>query len=143
MREIRIDYQRQRQRAHHHGSRQPRQNARQPHQGSRQPNRLSVRCAQHPGVRMVLAGTNHEWNTVRYICPMCSAMGLPMVEMATGVVSSYFADRGYGFVDNGGPRIFFHISDLQGRFTPYVGMPVTCRVEQNEKGLIGRQVQAR
>jgi len=139
MRQIKVDYQRQRFPARNHGQREARPVPRQAQPGHRQ----TVRCVQHPGVRMVLAGTNHEWNTVRYICPMCSAMGMPLVEMATGVVSSYFADRGYGFVDNGGPRIFFHISDLQGRFTPYVGMPVTCRVEQNERGLIGRQVQAR
>jgi cold shock CspA family protein len=98
------------------------------------------RCAQHPGVHMVLAGTNHQWNTMRLVCPMCNAMGRPPVEVATGVVSGYWPERGYGFVDNGGPRIFFHVSDLSAGVTPYVGMPVTCRVEQNERGLVGRQV---
>jgi cold shock CspA family protein len=92
---------------------------------------------------MVLAGSNPAWNTIRYLCPLCSAAGRPMLEMAAGVVSGYWPDRGYGFVDNGGPRIFFHVSDLAGQFTPYAGMPVTCLVEQNEKGLIGRQVQPR
>lgn len=92
---------------------------------------------------MVLAGTNPAWNTIRYLCPMCNAMGLPPVEVATGVVSGYWHDRGYGFIDNGGPRIFFHVSDLLERFTPYVGMPVTCLVEQNDRGLIGRQVRPR
>jgi len=92
---------------------------------------------------MVLAGTNPRWNTVRYLCPMCSAMGRPPIEVATGVVSGYWHDRGYGFIDNGGPRVFFHVSDLQGHFTPYVGMPVTCQVEENDKGLVGRQVRPR
>ena len=110
----------------------------------RKPNRSKApRCPQHPGVHMVLAGTNPGWNTVRYLCPMCSALGLPPAEMAMGVVSAYFADRGYGFIENGGPRVFFHISDLAAQVTPYVGMPVTCRVEQNEKGLIGREVAPR
>lgn len=59
------------------------------------------------------------------------------------MVSGYFPAKGYGFIDNGGPRIFFHISDLVGQFTPYIGMPVTCQVEQNERGLIGRQVTPR
>jgi cold shock CspA family protein len=130
MRQLRIEYQ--------HPPRAPRQPARQP-----QGNGKSPRCSRHPGVHMVLAGTNPAWNTIRYLCPMCSAMGLPPVEVATGVVSGYFAHKGYGFVDNGGPRIFFHVSDLASRFTPYVGMPVTCRVEQNERGLIGRQVAPR
>ena len=101
------------------------------------------RCADHPGVRMVLAGSNPRWNTVRYLCPMCNAMGRPPVEIATGVVSAYMADRGYGFIESGGPRIFFHISDWRGGNTPYVGMPVTCRVEANDKGLIGREVTPR
>lgn len=101
------------------------------------------RCSRHPGVHMVLAGTNAQWNTVRYLCPMCNAMGMPPVEIAAGVVSGYWAERGYGFIDNGGPRIFFHVSDLLGAWTPYVGVPVACVVEQNERGLIGRQVQPR
>lgn len=101
------------------------------------------RCARHPGVHMVLAGSNQQWNTVRYLCPMCNAMGQPPVEVATGVVSGYHADRGFGFIDNGGPRIFFHITDFTGPVTPYVGMPVTCQVGQNDRGLIGRQVQPR
>jgi cold shock CspA family protein len=126
MRQIRVDYQ--------HPPLPPRRPAPQPQGRGRTP-----RCTMHPGVHMVLAGSNPDWNTVRYLCPMCSAMGLPPIEVATGVVSGYWADRGYGFVDNGGPRIFFHISDLLGQFIPYVGMPVTCRVEQNERGLVGRQ----
>ena len=92
---------------------------------------------------LTLAGTNPAWNTIRYLCPMCSAMGLPPIEVATGVVSGYWQHKGYGFIDNGGPRIFFHVSDLAGHFTPYVGMPVTCRVEQNDRGLVGRQVAPR
>ena len=100
----------------------------------------TLRCPRHPGVHMVLAGTNSDWNTVRYLCPMCNAMGLPPAEVATGVVSAYFTDRGYGFIDNGGPRVFFHISDLASQFIPYVGMPVTCQVERNDRGLIGKQV---
>jgi cold shock CspA family protein len=92
---------------------------------------------------MVLAGTNPAWNTVRYLCPLCNAMGLPPVEVATGVVVQYVADRGFGFIENGGPRIFFHISDVQGGPMPHVGMPVTCLVEQNARGLIGRQVRPR
>lgn len=101
------------------------------------------RCSSHPGVHMVLGGSNPRWNTIRYLCPLCNAMGLPPIEVAVGVVSGYFPERGYGFVDNGGPRIFFHVSDLADQFTPYVGMPVTCRVEQNERGLVGRQVSPR
>lgn len=98
------------------------------------------RCTRHHGVHMVLAGYNMAWNTIRYLCPMCQAMGLPLVEVATGVVNAYFPQRGYGFIDNGGPRIFFHVTDLVGSFTPYVGQPVTCRVEENRQGLIGREV---
>ncbi|MBN1935619.1 MAG: cold shock domain-containing protein [Anaerolineae bacterium] len=113
-----------------------------PRQQMQRQARSTPRCARHPGVHMVLAGTNMQWNTVRYICPMCDAMGLPPVEVATGVVSGYWPQRGYGFIDNGGPRIFFHVSDLTGQFTPYVGMPVTCQVEQNAKGLVARQVGA-
>ncbi len=131
MRHIKIDYRRPAQRP----PRPPRQ--RPPQQRKRNQN---PRCAQHSGVHMVLAGSNPQWNTIRYMCPMCSAMGLPPVEIANGVVSGYWPQRGYGFVDNGGPRIFFHASDMAGRSTPYVGMPVTCRVEQNDQGLIGRQV---
>ena len=70
-------------------------------------------------------------------------MGLPPMEVATGVISGYFAERGYGFIQNGGPRIFFHISDWQSQATPYVGMPVTCVVEENAKGLVGKQVRPR
>jgi len=92
---------------------------------------------------MVLAGYNTAWNTVRYLCPMCNAMGRPPIEVATGVVNVYFPNKGYGFIENGGPRIFFHISDLVGSRIPYVGMPVTCQVEENDKGLIGREVQQR
>lgn len=99
-----------------------------------------LRCAQHPGVQMVLAGSNPRWNTVRYLCPLCSAMGRPTIELATGVVSGFWPERGYGFIENGGPRIFFHVSDLHQPFMPYVGMPVSCVVEQNHKGLVGRQV---
>lgn len=114
-------------------------------QGGGQPRhgQKSRRCPRHPGVHMVLAGYNTEWNTVRYLCPMCNAMGRPPVEIATGVVNAYFPDKGYGFIENGGPRIFFHISDLAGRFTPHIGMPVTCRVEENDKGLSGHEVQQR
>ena len=140
MRQIKIDYRPPRP---SRSERQPPRSQPQPHQQGPQRSRKQERCAQHPGVHMVLAGTNHHWNTVRYICPMCNAMGMPPIEVATGVVSGYWPQRGYGFVDNGGPRIFFHVSDLSGGFTPYVGMPVTCRVEQNDKGLIGRQVHAR
>lgn len=100
----------------------------------------SPRCGQHPGVHMVLAGHNPRWNTVRYLCPMCSAVGRPPVEVAAGVVCAYWPERGYGFIESGGPRIFFHVSDLAGQFTPAVGMTVTCRVEENHKGLIGREV---
>ena len=71
------------------------------------------------------------------------ALGRPPLEVATGVVSGYWPQRGYGFIDNGGPRIFFHVSDLALNGTPYVGMPVTCQVQENERGLIGRQVRAR
>ena len=130
MRHVRVDYQRPAK-----ASRRP---ARQ-----RQSKRKTPRCSKHPGVHMVLAGVNPDWNTVRYLCPMCNAMGRPPVEVATGVVSAYWPHKGYGFIDNGGPRIFFHVSDLAGRFTPYVGMPVTCQVEQNERGLAARQVAPR
>ena len=130
MRDIRIGYQR------------PPQASRRPEQ-QRQSSGKTPHCSRHPGVHMVLAGTNPGWNTIRYLCPMCNAMGLPPIEVATGVVSGYWQHKGYGFIDNGGPRIFFHVSDLAGRFTPYVGMPVTCRVEQNDRGLVGRQVAPR
>ena len=106
----------------------------------RRGNGRSPRCGQHPSVHMVLAGHNPRWNTVRYLCPMCNAMGRPPVEVATGVVSAYWPDRGYGFIETGGPRIFFHVSGLAGRFTPFVGMTVTCQVEENAKGLIGKEV---
>ena len=129
MRQIKVDYR--------PPARPPRRPAQQRTQGR------APRCADHPGVRMVLAGSNARWNTIRYLCPMCNAMGRPPVEVATGVVSGYWPDRGYGFVDNGGPRIFFHISDWQSHATPYVGMPVTCTVGQNDKGLVGRQVRPR
>jgi cold shock CspA family protein len=129
MRQLRIDY------------RRPAQPPARPPQ--RQAQNRTPRCAWHPGVHMVLAGTNPRWNTIRYLCPMCNAMGRPPVEVATGVVSGYWIERGYGFIDNGGPRIFFHVSDWQSQATPYVGMPVTCYVEQNDKGLVGRQVQPR
>lgn len=101
------------------------------------------RCQRHPGVHMVLAGHNAAWNTVRYLCPMCNAMGLPPIEVATGIISAYFPERGYGFIENGGPRIFFHVSALAGNFAPYKGMPVTCRVEENGRGLIGYDVTPR
>ena len=129
MRQIRIDY-------------QPPAQTHRP-QRRQQSRGKAPRCASHPGVHMVLAGSNARWNTIRYLCPMCDAMGRPPVEIATGVVSTYFPQRGYGFIENGGPHIFFHISDLADRFTPYVGMPVTCQVEQNHRGLIGRQVRPR
>jgi len=129
MRRIRVDYQRP--------ERFP---ARRP---TRQAHGRTPRCSRHPAVHMVLGGTNRQWNTIRYVCPLCSAMGLPPIEVAAGVVSGYWPQRGYGFIDNGGPRIFFHISDLQSSFVPYVGMPVTCQVEQNAKGLVGRHVQPR
>lgn len=130
MRQIRVGYQ--------HPPQAPPRPARQG-----QANGKAPRCSRHPGVHMVLAGTNSTWNTVRYLCPMCNAMGLPPIEVAMGVVSGYWHQKGYGFIDNGGPRIFFHVSDLSGRFTPYVGMPVTCQVEQNERGLVGRRVAPR
>ena len=129
MREIRIDYQR---------PPQPQPRPAQPPVPNETPH-----CGRHPGVHMVLAGSNPGWNTVRYLCPMCNAMGLPLVEVATCVVSAWTAERGFGFVENGGPRIFIHFRDLAGNFIPYVGMPVTCVVEQNDKGLIGRQVRPR
>ncbi len=131
MRQLKIDYRRPAERPPQH---------RQSSGTGRNPN---PRCPRHPGVHMVLAGTNPSWNTVRYLCPMCNALGQPPLEVATGVVSAYFPDRGYGFIENGGPRIFFHVSDLAERITPYVGMPVTCCVEQNERGLVGRQVRQR
>lgn len=124
MRQIRID--------------PPRQTNR--HAAPNPPRLRAPRCPAHPGVHMVLAGANQDRNTIRYVCPMCNQMGRPPIEVATGVVSGYHGDRGYGFIDNGGPRIFFHISDLAVSFTPYVGMPVTCQVAQNERGLIARQV---
>ena len=130
MRQIRIDYR---------PPAQPPERQRRP----RQSQGKALRCSQHPGVRMVLAGSNARWNTIRYLCPMCNAMGLPPMEVATGVISGYFAERGYGFIQNGGPRIFFHISDWQSQATPYVGMPVTCVVEENAKGLVGKQVRPR
>jgi cold shock CspA family protein len=130
MRHIRVDYQPPARQAEQRTQRQ----------GQQRPPVQTPRCADHPGVRMVLAGSNQRWNTVRYLCPMCNAMGRPPVEIATGVVSAYFPDRGYGFIDNGGPRIFFHISDWRDAATPYVGMPVTCQVAENDRGLIGRQV---
>jgi cold shock CspA family protein len=133
MRQIKIDYRPPAGRGSGRGSRPP-----QARQRSKTP-----RCPQHPGVHMVLAGSNPRWNTIRYLCPMCDAMGQPPVEIATGVVSGYWPQRGYGFIDNGGPRIFFHVSDLARGTQPYVGMPVTCQVAQNERGLIGRQVRAR
>lgn len=126
MRQIKVEYRRPQSRARHW----------RPQRGKNP----APRCDRHRGVLMVLAGTNPHWNTVRYLCPLCSAMGLPPVEVATGVVSGYWPHRGYGFIDTGGPRIFFHVSELVGRFTPYVGMTVTCRVEQNDKGLVGLQV---
>ena len=129
MRQIRVDYRRP--------------PSAPPPRAPRRRSTKTPRCPRHPGVHMVLAGTNHQWNTVRYLCPMCNALGRPPVEVATGVVSGYWPQRGYGFIDNGGPRIFFHVSDLAASGTPYVGMPVTCRVEQNERGLIGRQVRGR
>jgi cold shock CspA family protein len=107
------------------------------------PQRTNERCPRHPEVLMVLAGPNHDWNTVRYFCGRCSQAGLPMREVATGVVIAWNPDRGFGFIDNGGPRVFFHVSDLARSFTPYVGMPVTCHVELNNKGLIGRFVRPR
>ncbi len=131
MRQIRIDYQRPPQPQPQPRPVQPPARPQTPH------------CGRHPGVHMVLAGSNPGWNTVRYLCPMCNAMGLPLVDVATGVVSAWAADRGFGFIENGGPRIFVHCSDLIGNFIPYVGMPVTCVVEQNAKGLIGRQVRPR
>ena len=131
MRQIRIDYQRPPQPQPQPRPVQPPARPQTPH------------CGRHPGVHMVLAGSNPGWNTVRYLCPMCNAMGLPLVDVATGVVSAWAADRGFGFIENGGPRIFVHFSDLVGNFIPYVGMPVTCVVEQNAKGLIGRQVRPR
>lgn len=127
MRQIRVDY--------HPPARLAEQRTQQ-----KRPPVQAPRCADHPGVRMVLAGSNARWNTVRYLCPMCNAMGRPPVEIATGVVRAYFPDRGYGFIENGGPRIFFHISDWRGAATPYVGMPVTCQVAENDRGLIGRRV---
>ncbi|MBN2001735.1 MAG: cold shock domain-containing protein [Anaerolineae bacterium] len=99
------------------------------------------RCPRHPSVHMVLAGHNPQWNTIRYLCPLCHATGQAPLEVATGIVSAYFPQKGYGFIENGGQRIFFHLSDLNGAFTPYVGQPVTCRVEQNDHGLVGREVQ--
>lgn len=137
MRQLRIDYQR------HTDPRRGSNPPAQQQQRQREAQNRTPHCAWHPGVHMVLAGTNPHWNTVRYLCPMCNAMGRPPVEVATGVVSGYWAERGYGFVENGGPRIFFHISDWVSQTTPYVGLPVTCIVEQNDKGLIGRQVRAR
>lgn len=128
MRQIRVDYQ---------------QRTAQRYGGARKGtmgNKTTPHCGRHPGVHMVLAGHNPQWNTIRYLCPMCNAMRLPPIEVATGVVSSYWPDKGYGFIENGGPRIFFHVSDLEERFTPYVGMPVTCHVEQNDRGLIGKRV---
>ncbi len=133
MRQIQIDYRRPAP-----APRQPTQQRQRQARGHKTP-----RCSQHPGVHMVLAGANPGWNTVRYLCPMCNAVGLPPIEMATGVVSGYWPHKGYGFIDNGGPRIFFHVSDLSNHFTPYVGMPVACQVEQNERGLIGRRVAPR
>lgn len=130
MKQIRIDYQ---QRATPPAVRPPGGEARQ----------HSIRCPWHPGVHMVLAGPNPAWNTIRYLCPLCSAAGRPMLEVATGIVSAYWPERGYGFIESGGPRIFFHVRDLAGQFVPFAGMAVTCLVEQNEKGLIGRQVRAR
>lgn len=138
MREIRIDYHRQPQPP----ARQPRPAGRHDHQGASGRN-PAPHCSRHPGVHMVLAGSNPAWNTIRYLCPLCNALGQPPVEVAVGVVSGYWPDRGYGFIDNGGPRIFFHVSDVQPGLTPYVGMPVTCQVEQNERGLLGRQVRVR
>lgn len=126
MRHLRIEYSQQ--------ARQPVRSA--PRLGHGQ----NRRCERHPGVHMILAGVNPHWNTVRYLCPLCSAMGLPPVEVASGIVSGYFPERGYGFIQGGGPRIFFHVSDLAAPFTPLAGMSVTCLVEQNDKGLIGRQV---
>ena len=114
-----------------------------PPQPARSPQHRTPHCPHHPGVHMVLAGTNAAWNTIRYLCPLCNALGHPPLEVATGVVSAWFADRAYGFIDNGGPRIFFHISDLADTFTPYVGMPVTCQVRENDRGLIGVQVARR
>ena len=138
MREIKVDYRRQ--------PPAPRQEPRRaPSQGQRQGSgrNPAPHCARHPGVHMVLAGSNPARNTIRYLCPMCNAMGMPLVEMAVGVVSKWNSSQGYGFIDNGGPRIFFHVSDVEGGLTPYEGQPVICRVEQNERGLIGRQVHAR
>ncbi len=137
MRQIRIDYQ-----GTPAGRPHPPMPAPAPRQARPQPAKTR-RCERHPGVHMVLAGYKAEWNTVRYLCPMCNAMGLPPIEVATGVVNAYFPERGYGFIENGGPRIFFHLSDLVSNFTPHVGSPVTCIVEQNAKGLVGRQVAPR
>ncbi len=139
MAEIRIGYGRQVRAPH-----EERNGATAP--GSQRPSRprsvQTPRCRRHPGVHMVLAGINAQWNTVRYLCPLCNAMGQPPIELATGVVTSYDRDRGYGFIANGGPRIFFHASALLGCPTPYVGMPVSCHVEQNEHGLCAREVYA-
>lgn len=142
MQHIQIDTQRRPQNTRTHRGTRPVRHpaARQP---SRPPQHRTPHCPRHPGVHMVLAGTNAAWNTIRYLCPLCNAMGHPPLEIATGVVSAWFADRGYGFIDNGGPRIFFHISDLADTFTPYVGMPVTCQVQENDRGLIGIQVARR
>ena len=135
MAHIRVDYQR---------PPQPQPQARpRPAQPPAPPRPQTPHCGRHPGVHVVLAGSNPGWNTVRYLCPMCNALGLPLVEVATGVVSAWLPERGYGFIENGGPRIFVHFRDLVGNFTPYVGLPVTCVVEQNDKGLIGRQVRPR
>jgi len=129
MRQVRIDNRRQ-PAARAHTMRHP-----APHQS-----KIKLRRESHTGVHMELTGLNLQRNTVRYLCPMCSAQGLPPIEIAAGVVSQYFPHKGYGFIDNGGPRIFFHISDLGSAFKPYVGQAVICRVEQNARGLIGKQI---
>jgi cold shock CspA family protein len=143
MREIKVDYHRQPPAPRPAPRQEPRRSPAQPNQREGSGRNPAPHCAKHPGVHMVLAGSNPARNTIRYLCPMCNAMGLPLVEMAVGVVSKWNAGQGYGFIDNGGPRIFFHISDVEGGATPYEGLPVICRVEQNDRGLIGRQVRAR
>ena len=99
-----------------------------------------IRCDRHPGVVMVLAGRNTEWQTIRYICPLCQALLRPPLEVAEGVITAYWPRRGYGFVEHSGPPIFFHISQVSPGLRPLRGARVQCIVDETAKGLAARHV---
>ena len=108
--------------------------------GKQAAKKSTIRCARHPGVLMVLAGRNVVWQTLRYICPLCQALHRPPLEVAEGVITAYWPQRGYGFVEHSGPPVFFHISQVSPGLRPLRGARVQCVVEETAKGLTARHV---